>query len=456
MSAIREVLFSLLFNAILQVGLFAVVAAALSPFVGKAKAKYQHSFYLGVLILCLAAPVTNTLWRTRPSVTTKNSPRETLQQTGSPDHSFWGWKGRPSARNSSEFGPGVQSAIVAVWGLMVLYQLIHFGRGSFRVHRLRKEASPLSPAAQAAVPAWLNSAPHQVSLLESTTIHVPVTAGVFRPVIVLPSNLMPGLGEQDLSAVIAHEYGHIQRRDFPVHVLCEVLALPVFWHPGIRYLKSKVSQTRELACDEYAAVRLGKRHLYARTLLRLASLCLHATHGNAMGLSIFNGDNLEDRIMRLTEKRNPLSRVGLVALVLAASISFGSGAMLARATSLQATSGPSNSTQAFAGTWHWMFKGRSFSTMILTPDGTGFSGSVTGSKIALDDQGYLSKADPSDESTPSSITKAVREGNALHVTLGNGDQPFEFLVTLKDDTHAEIHPVGAPANMKPIPAEKVR
>jgi hypothetical protein len=103
-----------------------------------------------------------------------------------------------------------------------------------------------------------------------------------------------------------------------------------------------------------------------------------------------------------------------------------------------------------------MFKGRSFSTMILTPDGTGFSGSVTGSKIALDDQGYLSKADPSDDSKPSPIRKAVMEGSALHVTIEDGNQPFEFVVTLKDDRHAEIHPVGAPANMKPIPAEKVQ
>jgi hypothetical protein len=32
---------------------------------------------------------------------------------------------------------------------------------------------------------------------------------------------------------------------------------------------------------------------------------------------------------------------------------------------------------------------------------------------------------------------------------------FEFTVTLMDDTHAEIHPMGAPTNMKPIQAEKV-
>lgn len=453
MSAIREVLFSLLFNAILQIGLFAIVAAALSPFVKKAKAKVQHSFYLGVLILCLTAPVANTLWRTSQSVTTKNSPQETLRQAVSPNHSFWDWDGSSSRQNSFEFGPSVQIAIVAIWGLLVLYQLIHLGRGSYRVHRLRREASPLSPSAQAAIPAWLNSASHPVTLLESTTIDVPVTIGAFRPAIVLPSKLIPGLGEQDLSAVIAHEYAHIQRRDFLVHVLCEVFTLPVFWHPGIRYLRSKISQTRELACDEYAAVRLGKRHLYARTLLRLASLCLRPCDGNAMGLSIFDGDNLEDRIMKLTEKRNPLSRIGLAALILAASLTFGTGAMLAHATSLHADSNRSNNTQAFAGTWHWMFKGRSFGTMILTPGDTGFSGSITGSKIALDDQGYLSKADPTDDSAAAPITKTVMEGSTLHLTVGGWG---EFLVTLKDDTHAEIVPVGAPANMKPIPAEKVQ
>jgi hypothetical protein len=45
-----------------------------------------------------------------------------------------------------------------------------------------------------------------------------------------------------------------------------------------------------------------------------------------------------------------------------------------------------------------MFKGQSFSTMILVPNG--YTGSVTGSKIALDDDGELSQADPTDESTP--------------------------------------------------------
>jgi formate-dependent nitrite reductase membrane component NrfD len=68
MNTVREVLFDLFFNAFLQIALFAIVAAAFSPFIAKAKAKHQHLFYLGVLILCLAVPVINTLWHSLPDV----------------------------------------------------------------------------------------------------------------------------------------------------------------------------------------------------------------------------------------------------------------------------------------------------------------------------------------------------------------------------------------------------
>jgi hypothetical protein len=293
---------------------------------------------------------------------------------------------------------------------------------------------------------------HRVAVLESTAIEDPVTLGAFSPAILLPSKVLPDLGEQELSAVLAHEYGHIRRRDFAVHILCELISLPVAWHPGIGYLMSKISQTRELACDDYAAARLGKRRSYANTLLYLASLCLRVHRGNAAGLGIFDGDNLEARIMMLTEKRLSPSRASVVGLVLAMSITFSAGAVVAHSLSLQASSQPSNTAEKFAGTWHWMFDGRSFATMILVRSGSGFTGSVTGSQIALNDDGGLRQADPSDDRKPKPITKATLEGSALHITVADG---FEFVVTLKDNTHAEIRPVGAPPNMKPIPVERI-
>jgi beta-lactamase regulating signal transducer with metallopeptidase domain len=454
MSTIRELVFDWLFNASVQIGLFAILAALLSPFIAKAKAKYQHCFYLAVFALCLTAPVFNTLWQARPSGVAKRSQQQPIHETEYRDHHLWVWNWYSKAHESIILVPGVRTTLLAIWEVLFLYQLIHFSRGIYRVHRLRRDALLIS-LSEIGLDGSMIEPPHRIVLLESTAIDDPVTVGVFHPAIILPSKVIPALDKPDLTAILAHEYGHIRRKDFLVHLLCQLTALPVAWHPGIQYLMSKISQTRELVCDDYAAVRLGKRIVYARTLLRLASLCLQGPRSNAMGLGIFDGDNLETRIMMLTEKRTSLSRAGLIGLALATTFLFGSITVLARAVSLQEVSAASNPAQKFAGTWHWMFHGQSFSTMILVQKGSEITGTVTPSRIALDDDGELRKADPSDDSAPAPITKTNLEGNALHVTVGDGNQTFEFVVTLKDATHAEIHPIGAPAIMKPIQAERV-
>jgi hypothetical protein len=65
----------------------------------------------------------------------------------------------------------------------------------------------------------------------------------------------------------------------------------------------------------------------------------------------------------------------------------------------------------------------------------------------------LLRAAPGEDATPKPIATATLEGTALRVRVSDG---FQFIVTLKDATHVEIHPVGAPPNMKPIQAEKAR
>ena len=53
MSTIRELVFDWMFNASVQIGLFAISAAVLSPFIAKTKAKIQHCFYLAIFALCV-------------------------------------------------------------------------------------------------------------------------------------------------------------------------------------------------------------------------------------------------------------------------------------------------------------------------------------------------------------------------------------------------------------------
>jgi beta-lactamase regulating signal transducer with metallopeptidase domain len=451
MSPTREILFDLLFNALLQIALFAIVAAALSRLMAKARAKYQYFFYLFVLVLSLVAPVVNTLWHRHSAGFAEDSEPRVSSRGAGTGYGAWILSGSSEQHESFIVPPGFQSWMIEAWAVLVLLRLVRFCRAVRRVHRLKREALVLS-FADVGVASQIIENGYRVALLESPAIDDPVTVGTFHPAIVLPSKLLPELGEEELSAILAHEYGHIRRRDFPVHFLCELISLPVAWHPGIRYLKSKISQTRELACDDYAAARLGQRHPYANTLLRLASLSLHIARRNTVALGIFDGDNLETRVMMLTGQRLSLSRAGLIGLVLATSITFGAGAVLAHAMSLQTSSDPSTTREKSAGTWHWMFEGKTFATMILVRSGSSFTGSVTESRIALKGDGSLLRADPSDDTTPKQITRATLEGSSLHITMADG---FGFTVTKRDDTHAEIHPMGAPPHMKPISAERV-
>jgi beta-lactamase regulating signal transducer with metallopeptidase domain len=434
-------LFDLLLNALLQIGFFAVLAAVFSRLVAKMRAKHQYSFYLAVLLFCVTIPVINTFWHWPATAVADKSQQQLASGATEPDHRFWIWQGPSNQHKQFNIPLGYRTWIIEAWGVLVLLRVIRISRAVHRVHRLRKNASVLPPAHLDAAE-QLMEARHRVTLLESAAIDDPVTVGVFGPAILLPSKLLPSLGEQELAVILAHEYGHIRRKDFLVHLLCEVITLPVAWYPGVGYLMSKISQTREFACDDYAAGRLGKRRSYANTLLHLASLCLQTPRCNAAGLGIFDGDNLEARIMMLTNKTSRLSRNGVLALALATSVAFGAGAVLARAMSLQASVEPSKMAEKFAGTWHWIFNGKSFSTMILNWSGSGFTGSVTPSRIALDDDGGLVRADPTEDTAPAPITKAKLEGSALRVTVKDGNESFEFTVTLKDDTHAEIHPVG--------------
>jgi beta-lactamase regulating signal transducer with metallopeptidase domain len=222
MSPIQETLFDLLLNALLQIGFFAIVVAVFSRLVAKARAKHQYSFYLTALLFCLAAPVINTLWQSPSTVVAEKSQQQVSSDAGRANYGFWSWWGHSRQHKQFIIAPGFQSWIVGIWGVLALLRLARFSRAVHRVHRLRRDASVLSPA-QVGMASQIIEAKHRVTLLESTAIDDPVTVGVFHPAILLPSKVLPALGEQELSAVLAHEYGHIRRRDFPVHILCELI-----------------------------------------------------------------------------------------------------------------------------------------------------------------------------------------------------------------------------------------
>src|SRR5258708_30797436 len=186
MSPMKETLFDLLLNAFLQIGFVAIVAAAFSRLVAKARATHQYSFYLTVLLFCVAAPVINTFWQSPSTVVAEKSQQQVPSNAGGANHGFWSWGGNSKQHKQLTIAPGFQSWIVSIWGVLVLLRLARFSRAVHRFHRLRRDASVLSPT-QIVLATQIIEPRYRVVLLESAAIDDPLTVGLFHPPILLPS-----------------------------------------------------------------------------------------------------------------------------------------------------------------------------------------------------------------------------------------------------------------------------
>src|SRR5262245_37761946 len=155
-----------------------------------------------------------------------------------------------------------------------------------------------------------------VTLLFSSRTTVPITAG--RRSIVLPEALFDSGTPDLLSAAMGHEMAHIKRRDFAFNLCCQLLSIPLAFHPAVVFIKRRINETRELACDEMVTERWLDALDYARSLLRMADSAM-VSHRGAYSLGVFEADILEERIMKLIERKPRLSgrvRTIIPALVL--------------------------------------------------------------------------------------------------------------------------------------------
>jgi hypothetical protein len=146
---------------------------------------------------------------------------------------------------------------------------------------------------------------------------------------------------------------HVRRRDFAMNLLCELLALPVSFHPATAFLRRRIAETRELACDEQVTERLLDGPSYARALVHLArAASAGARPGYSLG--VFDADVLEERIMRLIDERpRANARAGRVlVLVAAVALAVSGAAASANSVSVFGFSPAQSAERAMIGHWN--------------------------------------------------------------------------------------------------------
>jgi beta-lactamase regulating signal transducer with metallopeptidase domain len=138
-----------------------------------------------------------------------------------------------------------------------------------------------------------------VRLARSREQAMPMTCGVRRPVVVIPS--IADMWDEDRQrAVLLHELAHVVRFDCLTQALAEV-AVAVYWaHPGIWWMARRLRVERELACDDCVLSSGTEPREYAGHLLEIAH-SLGGYRAPALSVSMARPRQLEARMLAMLD-----------------------------------------------------------------------------------------------------------------------------------------------------------
>jgi len=191
---------------------------------------------------------------------------------------------------------------LALYFIVVAFLLAQLCVGLALGHRLRRASSEISdPGALR----WLNW--HALAMgfdrapvrAESESVSVPLTLGVLRPMVLIPSGWRDWESTK-LSAVIAHELSHVKRKDTLTRAL-SLIYRSVFWFSPLGWwLQHRLADLAEQASDA-AAVRAGVDPTYYAEVLMSFFRTISNSHGrvNLPGVAIARGARAQKRIEKL-------------------------------------------------------------------------------------------------------------------------------------------------------------
>lgn len=308
MRAFADLLLSFLLNSIWQLPLLLLTGLVATRLVRRAGPLAEHRVWVGTLLSQAVLPALSEM------------PWDRL-------HIAWPWHVTPATVKQAsvqvQMGAGtglgtlilpstLVTAIALAFSCIILYFGARFAWRCGRLVLLVRSSRLLHPAHAAALSGkrWsgrLGIGP--VAIRSSAQIFAPLTLGFVRKSVLLPQGMLTGLSQEYVDTAIAHEFAHVQRNDFLKNLLYELLCLPVSYHPAFWLVRQRMTETREMVCDQMAAELCGG-YQYAQSLLRLASLLLQGKPlGVPHAIGVFDANTLERRLMKLTEKKKPAGRL---------------------------------------------------------------------------------------------------------------------------------------------------
>jgi TonB family protein len=456
MIELHRILLSALLNSLWQIPVLIAAAMLCAHLLRRTSFTLQHRLWIATLILCLLVPFLNATGVFAPlfnSVSTHMRPHRPATAKLLFDGNF----AAPitTQHTTSIFAvPTLANTLLILWLGLILFRTIRILVTWRRTQSIVRSATPatLSPEIAAL---WKQSQSTfdlpATRLLVSDQISTPAALGLRTPIILIPTAFLANASEPEFQAIFAHESAHLHRRDFLRNLLYELVALPFAWHPAMHLLRSRISDTRELICDRLATESAANPVAYAQSLVRIASSLTRPIPTTAPALGIFDGQNLENRIMTLLDHTPRLNRRSATITAVFCAVILTTCCIAASAFTFQPAAIVSKELQPYAGSWNWMFKGKPFITMRLIPEGDHFTGYMTNGFFEQDGDGTMINA--GGEPGTSNVSRTYFVGKVLHIVIEDprDKSNSEWTMTLLTPDKAEFNGADPdrPRNIKP-------
>lgn len=155
------------------------------------------------------------------------------------------------------------------WIIPLIWPLgaaILLGRFAVNLRGLRRLWAGSEPVTESQVLREAQCHGRNVHLRQNNTIAAPVTWGIFRPVILVPTGF-EALPAECREAVLRHETAHIQSGDFLMRVLAEFARAAIWFQPLMWIVRRQLHEEQELSCDDRVLASGCKPSVYAKLLL---------------------------------------------------------------------------------------------------------------------------------------------------------------------------------------------
>ena len=160
--------------------------------------------------------------------------------------------------------------VFVAWGVGALAGLIRLTIGLSRLQKLRQSCTPIEIASlDPVVRKTLATISPSVAIATSEDVRVPAAVGLWSRTIVLPAWALRELSPADLSAIVLHEFAHLQRQDDWTNLIQKTVRALFFFHPAVWWIDDRLSVEREMACDDAVLAQTGNPHGYATCLVSL-------------------------------------------------------------------------------------------------------------------------------------------------------------------------------------------